>query len=239
MIKKKKKKKEAGVRQRQLAHTGQTSFRPGTPPASLAPPTQHLTPQEGLWDMCMAGLDPEAVSKEQSPLGLDYYGLLSTTFLPMGPLTSDTTASAEVLDETSHSYGSSQILRGAELEISLPLQHESPRVEPEFVHTFREPGTTSKPRRAEVSNSGMHLDPQHTAFTRESACEGLTALHLAAMRGHCDVVKYLICNGACPDLPDKNGWTPLHVAADYGHERVVEVLIQCGADADCRIRRHP
>ena len=48
-----------------------------------------------------------------------------------------------------------------------------------------------------------------------------TALALAAARGHLDVVKILVDNGA---LLNKRSPTPLYIAADFGHVDVVKYL---------------
>ncbi|WCR53196.1 MAG: Actin-binding protein [Wolbachia endosymbiont of Ctenocephalides orientis wCori] len=46
---------------------------------------------------------------------------------------------------------------------------------------------------------------------------GRTPLHLAALRGHLDVVKSLIEKGADAKAEDKHGHTPIHLAAENGH----------------------
>jgi hypothetical protein len=53
---------------------------------------------------------------------------------------------------------------------------------------------------------------------------GQTALHVAAMKGHCSVAKLLLSSGAALDLRDKEGWTPLQYAVKSGHREVVELL---------------
>ena len=60
---------------------------------------------------------------------------------------------------------------------------------------------------------------------------GATALMIAAMTGHLDIVKLVLDLGAELDKQDKvNGWTPLMQATFYGHKNVSRLLIENGAD---------
>ena len=60
----------------------------------------------------------------------------------------------------------------------------------------------------------------------------LTALHLAALHGHLNVVELLLDNGAKTDVRDSWNCTPLHNAAGKGHKEIVEELISFGANPD-------
>ena len=57
---------------------------------------------------------------------------------------------------------------------------------------------------------------------KTTAIEGNTHLHIATHKGHLNVVKSLLDNGATVDTKNKNGWTPLHVACETGQLEVVK-----------------
>ncbi|GKT80505.1 ankyrin repeat protein [Colletotrichum tofieldiae] len=59
---------------------------------------------------------------------------------------------------------------------------------------------------------------------------GNTALYLASVAGHCDVVKLLIERGASPDRRGGKLGTPVHAAAFHAREEVVSLLLKAGAD---------
>ncbi|KAL6853745.1 hypothetical protein ACP4OV_019774 [Aristida adscensionis] len=67
---------------------------------------------------------------------------------------------------------------------------------------------------------------------------GLTALHVAAIKGHCDAIALLAGSG-CMDVEceDVEGHRPLHLAVEGGHAEAVELLLDMGADANARTRR--
>jgi len=54
----------------------------------------------------------------------------------------------------------------------------------------------------------------------------LKPLHVAAWRGHGEVVELLVDKGANLDAQDKLGWTALQRAADNGHGEVVKLLVE-------------
>ena len=61
--------------------------------------------------------------------------------------------------------------------------------------------------------------------------DGVTALHMAAERGHAGVARTLIDAGADVDAGTRIGrYTPLHMAARDGHGAVVALLLDAGAD---------
>jgi len=57
---------------------------------------------------------------------------------------------------------------------------------------------------------------------------GFTALHLAALKGHEEMVQLLLASGASADVPTATGHTALHVAAEKGQSGVVELLLGRG-----------
>jgi ankyrin repeat protein len=64
--------------------------------------------------------------------------------------------------------------------------------------------------------------------------DGATPLHLAAARGHAEVVRFLLGNGSDISAADGRGFTVLQAAVRGGHEEVVELLIAEGADVDAK-----
>lgn len=59
---------------------------------------------------------------------------------------------------------------------------------------------------------------------------GWTALHYASVKGHTEVVKYLLQEGAMPNAPSPNGTTALMMAMANNHQPIVQLLLNAGAD---------
>ena len=59
-----------------------------------------------------------------------------------------------------------------------------------------------------------------------------TGLQVAAMKGHKEMARILIGNGAELNVADKRGETPLHWAAQGGHKEVGRLLIENRADVN-------
>jgi len=63
-----------------------------------------------------------------------------------------------------------------------------------------------------------------------------TALHLAATKGHDNVVQTLLEKGAKMEASDRFGWTAMQAAAVGGHLAVLEVLFNHGANHNSKTR---
>ena len=59
--------------------------------------------------------------------------------------------------------------------------------------------------------------------------KGKTPLHVAALKGYTDIVKYLVENGTDINISDNEGKTPLRNAAFHGHIDIVRYLVENGA----------
>ena len=61
---------------------------------------------------------------------------------------------------------------------------------------------------------------------------GVSPIHLAAERGHKDVMEVLLHKGADVNVKDNQGQTPLHKAAANGKTQVLELLLDRGANVN-------
>lgn len=66
---------------------------------------------------------------------------------------------------------------------------------------------------------------------------GLTALHVAAIKGHKDEAMLLVEHGSELDSQDAEGHTPLHLAVESGNKDMVELLLNRGADVNARSKK--
>ena len=66
--------------------------------------------------------------------------------------------------------------------------------------------------------------------------DGCTALHMAAVDGHDELVSTLLRKGAYKDVLDNTGTTPLLLATAAGHLSAVETLLAEGANINLRSR---
>lgn len=67
----------------------------------------------------------------------------------------------------------------------------------------------------------MIMIPLQGASLTSMDKEGLTPLSWACLKGHKNVVQFLVEKGAGIDHTDKNGRTPLDLAAFYGDAEIV------------------
>ncbi|KAF3330615.1 receptor-interacting serine/threonine-protein kinase 4-like protein [Carex littledalei] len=66
---------------------------------------------------------------------------------------------------------------------------------------------------------------------------GTTALHLASIKGQCDIMAVLIKHGIHINCKDLEGHTPLHLAVEGGCLEAVELLVGLGADVNAQTKR--
>jgi ankyrin repeat protein len=59
--------------------------------------------------------------------------------------------------------------------------------------------------------------------------EGRTALHLAALHGHPQILRLLLGYGMCAAITDTHGQSALHLAAQGSSTEVVEILLKDGS----------
>ena len=77
----------------------------------------------------------------------------------------------------------------------------------------------------------------HRAGHDASVDSRWTALNLAVVRGHTQVVKMLLEQGfASGDIPDNTGATAVLRAAELGRTAMLEALLEAGADPDAAAR---
>jgi len=63
---------------------------------------------------------------------------------------------------------------------------------------------------------------------------GNRPLHIAAQKGHINIVDLLIQSGAIVDAKNRSERTPLHLAAIKNHSNIIKLLIQNGADIEAQ-----
>ncbi|OJJ96287.1 hypothetical protein ASPACDRAFT_63741 [Aspergillus aculeatus ATCC 16872] len=64
--------------------------------------------------------------------------------------------------------------------------------------------------------------------------EGRTALHLAALHAHPEILRLLLSYGMCAAITDAHGQSALHIAAQGSSTEAVEVLLKDGSGCTTR-----
>ena len=77
-----------------------------------------------------------------------------------------------------------------------------------------------------LSSGGVLVDRQCN--------KGASALWVACLNGHLEVVRALLSAGAKVDLLSLEEMSPLHLACQNGHLEVVRALLSSGAQVDPR-----
>jgi ankyrin repeat protein len=90
------------------------------------------------------------------------------------------------------------------------------------------PGLVLAVRDGSLKAAGLLLSQNKTQIDARSP-QDESALMMAALNGHEELVKALIAKGA--DV-NKTGWTPLHYAATKGHSSIIKVLLEKSAYID-------
>lgn len=80
------------------------------------------------------------------------------------------------------------------------------------------------------ANGNQRQDPNGSSAHVNPAMHGATSLHLAALKGHAEIVKSIIGDVRCQKLiEDRSGMTEFHQACKHGQLDVVKLLIATSA----------
>ncbi|KAJ7068404.1 ankyrin repeat-containing domain protein, partial [Mycena amicta] len=90
----------------------------------------------------------------------------------------------------------------------------------------------SRPNSADVKGAALRMArmyyDRYPDILDWSNVHGKTALHIASLKGHEELVRMLCDFGADVDLSDNKGNTSLHYASSWGHIPIVQLLIERG-----------
>lgn len=85
---------------------------------------------------------------------------------------------------------------------------------------------------ADVNAHGLFILSESMGFDASILVpvRGATALHVAAVQGHTDLLKFLLRHGVQIDARDKSGWTPLMWAVSRRRLAAIKTLLRVGAN---------
>lgn len=66
---------------------------------------------------------------------------------------------------------------------------------------------------------------------------GVKPLEIAALKGHTDIVRYLLDQSVDPNAANLQGGTALHQAANHGHVEILRLLLERGANINASIEQ--
>ncbi|NXU48575.1 ANR27 protein, partial [Turnix velox] len=97
---------------------------------------------------------------------------------------------------------------------------------PEFCHPLCQCSKCGPAQKkfGKVSANGLEVNVSNQ--------EGFTALHVAALHGHCELVSLLLKHGARISVRNAKQAVPLHLACQKGHFQVVKCLMDYNAEQD-------
>eukprot|EP01032_Pedospumella_encystans_P009143 gene9143-10790_t len=153
------------------------------------------------------------------------------------PVATTTTATAATVSTTVSPTKSTSPPRPLAVPVPIPVRVTTPAVSEPVQETEAQLGKKlhSAADRGEVATVRSLLDKNNTANKHLNINwqnkNKETALLQACYKGHLEIVKLLVENGADMNVQEKDGYTPLHWAAYKGHVEVVDYLLSQGADA--------
>jgi hypothetical protein len=99
------------------------------------------------------------------------------------------------------------------------------RGETQLHHCVRKGLTTSVKRLLSIRNINVNV---------KDDWNGWTPLDYAAWKGHIEIARLLLQNGADVNVRSNGGWTPLYWAAYHGHVDILHLLVENGANLEAQ-----
>ena len=84
-------------------------------------------------------------------------------------------------------------------------------------------------------NKIKELTERKRAILNAKDDQGFQPLHIAAVEGHSEIVRYLVTSGADINGKGMYGWAPLHMAVKFNQRDIVQLLLSLKADPRIRI----